>query len=72
MSCDSSCNTESEKATLKVSYGYCSCSRKEFQLNVPPCDGEAVHRRLLNPFMPHVVYYDVIKAFKNRCGDLYR
>ena len=41
-------------------------------LTVLPRDGEVVYGLLLNPFLPHVVYYNIIKAFENRSSDLHR
>lgn len=62
MSRESKSSLEQEEITLKG--GKC--------LTVLPCDGEAVYGLLLNPFLPHVVYYNIIKAFKNRRSDLHR
>lgn len=61
-----------KKRLRKVSYGYFACDRREFQFNVLPRYGEAVHGLLLNPFLPHTVYHNVIEAFEDRRSDLHR
>ena len=53
-----------KEALQMLPYQDCSSGRIKFQFDVLPGDRKVIHRLLLNPFLPHAVYHDIIKVFE--------